>query len=230
MHHTGIQHPFHAGVLPENSFAHAQILQVVTHRVLSDVPPLAARLELQFFLFWHIQFRCGCRQFPVPQLLSGFPVHHSVQFRRAFRFGGVPLLGGRADQHEPRCRTGLAQRNKEAHHRMRAVCVLVSIFFIARGLHNFHARPVRIEFVRNNARQGGSHAVAHFRAVRDDVCRSIRVERQINARLQRSFAHGVCGVRACICRNRKQLLRLPLHAQYKSARTQHALQKSAPAA
>src|SRR2546429_2694599 len=81
-------------------------------------------------------FRCGGRQFSVPQLLLGVLVDHHVQFRGAFRFRNIPLLGGRADQHQPRRRTGMfrkrnAPRNRSEEHtselqsRLHLVCRLL---------------------------------------------------------------------------------------------------------
>ena len=108
MHHAGVQHPIHMSILPKGSFARAQVLQVITCGVFSDVPPLAARLEFQLFFLRHFQFCRRRRQFTVSQLLPGLFVRHGVQFCGALSFRNVPLLCRCAHQHQPCGSTRLA--------------------------------------------------------------------------------------------------------------------------
>src|SRR6266478_1355892 len=81
MHNCRVQHPLHARVLPVNSFARANILQVVARSIFPDVAPFAPRFELQLLFFRHFQFRCRFRERSIAQLLPRFLVHHGVQLR-----------------------------------------------------------------------------------------------------------------------------------------------------
>ena len=46
---------------------------------------------------------------------------------------------------------------------MRTIRVLVPIFLVARRLHYFDARPIRIQLVRHELREPGQRALAHLR-------------------------------------------------------------------
>ena len=114
-------------------------------------------------------------------------MHYCMRLGVAFLGPHAPLCRCRLDQHQPRRASGHAQRLKEAPHRMRPVGVLVAVLWISGGLNQFYPLPIRVQLIRDDSRQRGSAAAAHLRPVRDDVGRSARVDRQINAGVQSRF-------------------------------------------
>ena len=230
MHYARIQHSVHAHVLPVNCFSGAQILQVVAHRIFPDVPPLAARLQFQIFLLRYLELRRRFSQLAIPQFLSRSLVHHRVQFRRAFRGRHFPLLRCRPHHHQTRRPTCLAQRNEKADHRVRSIRILIPVFLVPNRLHHLHPRPIRIELVRDDPRQRRAHAIPHLRPVRDHVHSPVRIDRQINARLQHRLLHRVRGIdRTHIRARRQQFFRHQTDANHKRTRASHPLQKSTTA-
>ena len=64
--------------------------------------------------------------------------------------------------------------------------------------------------------------------MRDDVCGSIRIDRQVHAWLQRGFGHAIRS--SCVRGRAKQFFRHQPDAQNKCACTEHALKEPPPAA
>ena len=109
---------------------------------------------------------------------------------------------------------------------MRSVRILIAVLFIARRLHELHARPVGIQLICHDSRQRRAAPASHLRAVRDDVRGSIRADRQVHVGVQRRCGH--CVGSASI-RSSEQALRHQAYAQHKRSGPQHALQESTPA-
>src|SRR5260370_16314203 len=111
---------------------------------------------------------------------------------------------------------------------MRSVGLLVAVFFITRGLHHLHPRPVRIQFIRHDSRQRRPAPASHLRAVCDDVRGSIGVDCQVYVWLQRPLSHRI---RHKSVRDRaKHPFRHQADTQHKSSSSEHALEESPPAA
>ncbi len=116
--HAGVQHSFHARILPVRRFPGAHVFQVVARRAFSDVAPLTSWLQFYVFFFRHVQFRRRRRELSVAQFFPGSFVHHSMQVRGAFCWRHAPLPGGCPHQHQSRGRACLAQSVEETPHRM----------------------------------------------------------------------------------------------------------------
>src|SRR4030095_6804514 len=108
-----------------------------------------------------------------------------------FGLGHAPALRGGPDEHEPCGGAGFAQRCKGAADRVRAVGVLVAVFFIADGLHDFYAIPVGVQFVGDDAGKSSLAAAAHFGAMSDGVDSAVSVDREIDARRERTCERDV---------------------------------------
>ncbi len=226
MHHRCIQHSFHPRVLPISRAAAAHIRQVIALLRLPDVRPLAPRLQLQFFFLRHRQFPRRACQLSVTQFLPAGLVHHHAHLRAALLLRHSPLRRRRAHQHQPPARSRFSQRVKKTSHRVRPVRILVAILLIPAALHHLYAAPIRIQFIRHNHRQTRAVAAAHLRAVRHDVDRPIRRDRQIHVRPQRSIRHSF---RGASFPRRQHAPRHVSRAQYQRARAHNPFQKSASA-
>jgi hypothetical protein len=75
--------------------------------------------------------------------------------------------------------------SKKVPDRLRAVGVLIAELRVADALVDPDARPVRVELVGRDHRERGANAGSHLRAVGDDVHRAVRIDSQIDARVQR---------------------------------------------
>ena len=109
---------------------------------------------------------------------------------------------------------------------MGTVGILIAVFFIAGGLHNFHARPVGIKFVGYDAGQSRFASAAHLGAVGNDIYSAVGVDGEINVGMQRGIFHrrnGVGGYWTGSCR--KDGLRRPANGEYQRAGAEQALQK-----
>src|SRR5215467_2386724 len=184
---VGIEHSVHARIDTIDGFAADHVLQVVAGNAFAHVAPLAARLQLEFFLLRHGELCSGGGQFAVGGFSCGLAVHDFVSAGGTFRLGYAPVLRCGAHQHESCRGAGLAQRFKRTTDGVRAIRVLIAVLFVTYCLYDFYAIPVGVEFVGNDAGQGGLAAAAHFRAMRDGVDGAVGVDGEINARRQRAF-------------------------------------------
>ena len=82
---------------------------------------------------------------------------------------------------------------KELANGARGVGILRPVPRVADGLNDLHPIPVSIHFVRQNARQSGAAPVSHFRPVRNDVNRPIRLETKKHVRMKDSAIGGSVG-------------------------------------
>ena len=81
----------------------------------------------------------------------------------------APALCGGGFQHLPHGGATFAHRLDAVTQAARAVGVLIAVFlFVARRLHDAHARPIGLQLVGNDHRQAGARAGAHLRADSDD--------------------------------------------------------------
>ena len=95
---------------------------------------------------------------------------HLAVLRLHFADRHLPACGGRSLQHLPRGRAATAHRHEEVPRAARTVGVLVPVaLLVARRLHDTHARPVGFEFVGDDHRHAGAHALAHLRTMTDDA-------------------------------------------------------------
>ena len=158
-------------------------------------------------------------------------MNHFMHARGALRFRNTPLLSGRPHQHQARRSACLAQRIEKTPHRMRPICVLISIFFIAGGLYDFHSRPIGIQFLGHNSRQRRLAPASHFGAMRHDVRRSVRIDRQVNAGRKRSLEANVRDSRRCSSRSARSkcFARQIVRCQHERSSANHPAQKIAPA-
>ena len=108
---------------------------------------------------------------------------------------------------------------------MRSIGVLVAIARVADGLFDFYPLPVRIQFIRQNERDGSAAAGAHLRAVRHQVDGSVGINSYKHAGMQ----DGAVGVRTRGCLRGPQGLRNQAHTQDQGASGNQALQKTAAA-
>src|SRR5215475_6300288 len=107
---------------------------------------------------------------------------------------------------------------------MRAVGILVAIFFVAGSLDDFYALPVGIEFVGCNQRNSGAAAASHFAAVRDDENSSVGVDCEPNVGRKRALQSGRFVSRSALVAAAHHV-----HAQHKSARAEHSFEEPATA-
>src|ERR1041384_5996729 len=169
MGNIGIEHAVDAGVNAVHGLTAAHVFQIVAGNAFAHVAPLGARLELEYFLFWHLELGSGGDQFAVARFFARLAVHHLVSAGGAFGFGHAPSLRGGANQHESCGSADFTQRVEGTADGMGTVGILVAVFFVTDGLADFHAVPVGVEFVGDDAGKSGLGAAAHFGAVGDGV-------------------------------------------------------------
>ena len=110
---------------------------------------------------------------------------------------------------------------------MRPVCVLIAVLFVAGCLHELHALPIGVQFIRRDKWHGRATSAAHFAAVRDDVHRAVGVDRKPyiwrERALQCTGAHRFRRTgRACIHWHQT-------HAQHKRACSEQSFEESTTA-
>ncbi len=153
------------------------------------------------------------------------------RIRHALRLRHSPLRGCRANQHQSRRRSCFPQWIEKFPHRMRSIRVLRSIFLVAISLDHRHPAPVRIQFIRQNARQARAHSIPHLRTVRHDQHRPVALNAHVHARMKRSRVDRRVRQRH-VCRRpapRGQCERRNCpHTQHKRARPEHSLEKMPP--
>src|SRR5580700_4592083 len=77
----------------------------------------------------------------------------------------APLLGRGLNEHDPGRSAGNPHHVKKASDGMRTVSVLIAVSGITDRLINFHALPVRIQFVGYDQRQSRANYGTHLRAM-----------------------------------------------------------------
>ncbi len=114
---------------------------------------------------------------------------------------------------------------------MGAIRVLIAIFVIAIALNNFHARPVGIKLVGEDAGKAGANAVSHLCAMGNDEDGSIGLNAKVDAGMKRSCVNRGRHVSSDGCPISRGLCEKwgLAYAKNKRAGGKHALQKTAPA-
>ena len=84
----------------------------------------------------------------------------------------------------------------------RPVGVLVAVFlFVGRRLLNADPAPIRFQFVRDDERHAGAHALSHFGAMHDDGYPAVITHGQEHQRIvDGAMLHALGAVLGSICR------------------------------
>ena len=151
---------------------------------LADVAVLANRLEC--WLRRNRQCRGIPRQFSIVGAVAGRGMGYLVVDRPHLFHGHLPAGRGGLAQHQPSARSRLPQAVVVSQDALRAVGVLVTVFGVTRCLIHRDARPVRFQFVGDDLRQRGAHALAHLRAMRRDAHGAVRPQGEEQVGLERN--------------------------------------------
>jgi hypothetical protein len=109
---------------------------------------------------------------------------------------------------------------------MGPVSVLISISFVADGLIDFHAVPVRVQLIRHNQRKCRADRGAHLRAVRNDVHRPVCFYSHEHIRMKGRPVSLSLSVRRRVTRKNRRHVS---NGQHKRSRGHNSLQKPAAA-
>ena len=154
---------------------------------------------------------------------------HLVQLSPHLAERHLPGIGGRHLQHQPRGGAAQPHRLDEVAHAARAVGVLVAVgALVAWRLHDAHARPVGVELVGDDHRQGSARGtVTHLGAMGDDRDDAVAADGDEHLGVaDDAVGHGVGAGR--IGRERPADGR-ELRRQHEPAGCSNALEQAAPA-
>src|SRR5271166_2804365 len=104
----------------------------------------------------------GTRKFSVTQFFSAGLVNDGARFGDALALRYIPGFSGGAHQHQAGTGARFPQGIEETLYGVRAVGVLIAIFFVARSLDHANALPVGVQLVGHDHWQPGAVAAAHF--------------------------------------------------------------------
>ena len=169
--HHGVEHAGQARVHAVLRLAGGDVLRIEELQLAgADVAKLRGILEPNRVRHRqrHARRRLGERS--VAETPAGGGVHDLAILRLHFADGHLPACGGSCFEHLARGRAATAHGHEEMARATRAVGVLVAVTrFVARRLHNAHARPVGFELVGDDHRHAGAHTLAHLRTMADDA-------------------------------------------------------------
>ena len=131
-----------------------------------------------------------------------------------------------SDQHKSGRRSRFAHRVVIRADRVRSICVLVAVSFVANGLLDLYALPIRVQFISDDQGQRRTASGAHLRTMGHDPHCAVRIDAQVNAGMQ----YGAIRIRVVRKLVARRKLRIIMDAQHKCAcRDSAASQKLTPA-
>ena len=186
----GVLHAGDLHVDAEGGLAYDHVGIVHADHFLADVTPLTRILERDVLGTRNLQCGSGLDQLAVIGGLARRQVNALVVLRLTLGSRHVPIDRRGLVEHRASGRAELAHALEVVAHAARTVRVLVAVHLVAHRLFDLDAAPVGFQFIGEDHRHAGAHALTHFRAVRDDGHGAALVDGNEHVRAQRSRSRG----------------------------------------